>query len=598
MTTRRRPKSPPPEAATAKPRRGLSLLLTLALVAATCIAFAPGLSGEFLNWDDDRNFVENEDYRGLGLEQLAWAWQTYHLGVWQPLSWMLLGLQYNVGEAAAPGSSAAGGMPTASSAADAAASPDDSAAMLSGGMDARIYHGTSLALHVLNALVFYGLTLALLRRAMPEAVQRSPNSARLCSAAAAALFALHPLRVEAVAWISCQPYVPAALFYMLGVWAYLGAHDAAAKARLAWLAVVFACYLAAVASKPAAVSLPVVLLILDVYPLRRVRREGWAASGVVALLEKLPFLIVAAAVSVWAAEAKDFVDTRATLSEFNVSARLAHSAYGLAFYLGRMVLPLSLSAYYRLPEDLNLGTWRFALAAVGVVVLTVGLIVRCRRVPAVLAAWVAYGFILLPSLGIVQISQQIAADRYGYIAIMPVMVLAAGWLLRMAQLGQQRRKAARLGLALMVGSVVVLLAGATREQTRVWHDSVALWSSVLETDSQCAVAECNLGAAYLQLGQASEASRHISRAIDLDKDFAWAYSNLGAILLLAGRNADAAACFEEALTVEPPLKDRDRAKAHAGLGEAYLNLGRYDLAWQQTRKAERLGFKLAAKMIE
>jgi len=255
----------------------LSCVLSVGLIGVTASAFWPVLDGEFLNWDDDRNFLENVSFRELGWAQLRWAWSTYHLGVWQPLSWLLLGVQYELG-----------------------------------GLDPAVYHATSMILHVANVLMLYLLVLEVLRIGLPAGAAVhpatkaqlgtskpipfptdrpvNPAAIRLCAAAAVAVFAVHPLRVEVVSWISCQPYLPAVFFCQLGILLYLrGCRRPAStrtggcpanQPRAATLVAVFACYVLAVMAKAVAVSLPAVLLILDAYPLRRFSCVGGGAVQV------------------------------------------------------------------------------------------------------------------------------------------------------------------------------------------------------------------------------------------------------------------------------------------------------------------------------
>jgi len=546
---------------------------TVTLVVVTSVAFWPGLDGDFLNWDDDRNFVDNMSYRGVGFEQLRWAWQTYHLGVWQPLSWLLLGLQYEIG-----------------------------------GMDAAVYHRASLVLHIINTVVFYVLAVVMARVASTQTRRVSLSGVHLCAAGVAMLFAVHPLRVEAVAWISCQPYLPAALLYMLAVLAYIwgyrplpsamGGHPYAT--RWGWLTVVFVCYMTAVTSKAVAVTFPVVLLILDVYPLRRWGgRNGWLSrAGFRVWMEKLPFLVLALLVSLWAAAAKDYSESRVPFSAYDVDARLAQSAYGVIFYLDKTIRPADLIPYYRLPEGLSLLAWRYGIPAITVLVVTVGLVFMRRRWPAVLAAWFAYVVILLPNLGVLQISQQIATDRYSYVAILPVMLLLAGGLYRLWLRFSSGRWVVRSALVVGIVAATTGLVSASRHQCLVWRDSVNLWQANLAVDPKCAVAECNLGAALLDMGDYVQASQHLSRAIDLQPDFAFAYSNLGTILYQAGHFEDAVMCYQQAITAAPGLGGLDLAKTHAGLGAAYEELGHYDQAWTHAITASDLGFEKAQKLID
>ena len=236
-------------------------LIAVVLVLIVIAAFIPTLDNDFVNWDDSQNFLDNPFYRGLGVAQLKWAWTTFRLGVYQPLAWLLFELQYVFWK-----------------------------------LDPRGYHLSSLILHAVNAVVLYVLALTVLVRCQPDSLVRSPWSCCLGAGLATALFAVHPLRVEVVAWASCQPYLPCALFSMLAVLAYLHASGInSSRRRWGWLAGSFALFVAALLSHAVAVGLPAVLLILDVYPLRRLgygpgRWFGPAARQV--WCEKAPFVIV------------------------------------------------------------------------------------------------------------------------------------------------------------------------------------------------------------------------------------------------------------------------------------------------------------------
>jgi tetratricopeptide (TPR) repeat protein len=570
---------------------GLAIVL---LCGAVLAAFWPTLGNQFLNWDDDRNFTENLAFRDWGMSLLRWAWSTYHLGVWQPLSWCLLSGQYAIGA-----------------------------------LDPAVYHAVGLLLHALNAVVLYFLVIAFLRRTETQRGRESRSALPLAAAVATLLFAIHPLRVEAVTWVSCQPYLPAVLFYMLGVLCHLrgqGSELGSNRRRWPWWLLTFTFYLLAVMSKAAAVTLPAILLLVDVYPLRRFSRRpaGRGREVGVALVEKLPFFAVAAMVSVWAAEAKDFSETRVPFALAAMPARVAQSVYALNFYLYKTVLPRNLIPYYELPADLDPWTWFYAACAATVVGLTVALILLRRRWPGVITAWLAYILILLPNLGLVQIGQQIAADRYSYLAMMPLTVLLAAGLLRLFrrvlaipqahapdQGGRRAPDSSRehadrrglpwgrlAGLLAIMAAIVVALTAASRRQTRIWHDSISLWEATLAVDPNCAVAECNLATALVYEGRYREGSLHLSRAIDLKPWFGFAYANFGVLLLEDHQPQDAVIALEHALEYGSDLGPLDQAKVHAALGEAYSALRQYDLAWKHARAAQHLGFMKADRLIE
>jgi protein O-mannosyl-transferase len=537
---------------------GLSVLLPLVIAAAAAIAHAQGLRGEFLNWDDDRNFLQNPDYRGIGPAQWRWAWSTYHLGVWQPLAWLLLGAQH-----------------------------------VAFGMNPLGYHATSLAIHALNAVLVYFLCRQVLRLHGGMGSTTTDHRCAWASASAAILFAVHPLRVEAVTWVSCQPYLPAVAVYLVAVMVHLRAVERRVDgsiSRPAWLAT-FLLYVVALCFKAVAISLPAVLLVLDIWLLGRWKR---GRRGRV-LAEKIPFVVVAAVTSLWAIAAKDYNESRVPWREFDSVVRLAQSAWGVCFYLWKSAWPSGLLPYYRLPDDLRLTTPAYLLSAGMVLATTVTLLLIRRRTPRLLATWLCYLVILLPNLGVVQIGQQLAADRYSYLAIIaPMTTLAAGFR-KVSHVGRQA------GMSLVILSVLVPTTILTRlswRQTAIWKTSESLWSTTIEADPACAVAHCNLGEALLRQDDLPAASKHLSTAIDLDPQFCFAYTNLGVLLCQARQFEEAAQCGEHVLSIRPSLKGLDLARAHAMLGQAYAGLRKDDLAWMHTRIAERLGLPEAAKMIE
>ena len=231
------------------------------VVVATTMAFLPTLANGFLAWDDATNFLKNPHFRGLGWQQLRWMFTTFLLGPYQPLSWVTLGLDY-----------------------------------LIWGMNPFGYHLTNLILHAANALVFYYLARRLL--SMTLAAAHEEFSLQFGASLAALFFALHPLRVESVAWVTERRDVLSGLFFLLTLWCYVNmAQAATASGYKKWLSATLALYVLSLLSKATALTLPVVLLVLDVYPLRRMGgevREWFAQAAHKVWLEKLPFVLLAA----------------------------------------------------------------------------------------------------------------------------------------------------------------------------------------------------------------------------------------------------------------------------------------------------------------
>jgi hypothetical protein len=406
------------------------------LVLLVAAAFYPCLSNDFVSWDDQDNFLENPHYRGLGWPQIRWAWTSFRLGVYQPLSWMLLEAQYALF-----------------------------------GLRPWGYHLTSLVLYALDMIVLFVLTTVLLERCRSGPPRDRPMVRAFSAGLAVGLFAVHPLRTEVVAWVSCQPYLPCALFAMLAVLAYLRAFPEERSARWGWLTVTFCLFSAALLSKAVAVSLPAVLLILDVYPLRRLGGAPgrWFGPGVRRVwLEKVPFAALSAVFLALACIGRVDQQHLDLVESQGLSARVAQACYGVWFYVIKTVLPRHITAYYPTPERLGLAEAPFFLSLLGTLGVSVGVLVWGRRQPGLAAAWFSYLVILAPSSGLVPIGSQIAADRYSFMAMMGMVVLLAVGLCRVFRMGR-RLDLVGAGLATVATVLLLGLVHLTRGQCRTWQ---------------------------------------------------------------------------------------------------------------------------------
>ncbi len=495
---------------------GISIMLAL----ASCAAFVIALDNRFVNWDDHENFVNNGNYRGLGLSQFAWAWRTYHLGVYQPLSWILLEAEHAIW-----------------------------------GLSAWGYHLSSLVLHAVNAVVLYLLTIAVLRRCRLGSDADTLRSIEIGAGLAVALFMVHPLRVEAVAWASCQPYLPCALCSMLSVAAYLRAHDDDRESgRLAsrgWLLTSFLLFAAALLFKAVAVSIPMVFLILDVYPLRRFRggpgcwfgkeaRQAW--------WEKIPFLVLSVAFMVVAVRAK--AESVIPMAHAGLGSRVSQACYGVWFYLIKTVVPVGIIAFYPLPRSLALTRPLFAAAAVGVVAVTSWLLVIRRRWPGALAAWTSYLVMLAPNAGLARIGTQIAADRYSYVAMMALVMLGAAVLARLLRSGLRMR--ARLVTTACLGAILGLIL-LSWDLCRAWHDSETLWAYALtHGPKESPIVHRYMGLTLVEDGtRFDEAETHIREGLRTLTNDADTRCDLGYVLLMKGKFDEAQAEFAESLRLDP-----------------------------------------------
>ncbi len=474
-----------------------------AVASITFLAFLPALGNGWVNWDDAKNFVENPGYRGLGPRQLAWMFTAYHMGHYIPVTWITFGFDY-----------------------------------LLWGMNPAGYHLTNVLFHAAAALAVYALSRRLLRAALPDA---APRDVRIGAGLGALLFAVHPLRAESVAWVTERRDVVSGLLYALTVLAYLDAVESTDRAKPRWYWASVALFALALLSKSIVVSLPLVLLALDVYPLRRLGgARGWRRPRV--WLEKVPYLVLGAAAAVIGFRALFTLANSRSLGEMGPLYRAVLSIYGLAFYLWKSVMPFGLSPLYQLDFTV---TWLHfgALAAV----LALAVLLR-RRAPAFTVAAVAYVVTLLPVLGIFQNGPQAAADRYTYLACLGWAVILGG----LAARPWRGRAVTRVVLALCVLVMVPL----TGQQVGIWRDSVTLWSRAVAMAPQSRAAHFNLAGAHEEAGRYAAAVAEYENVARLSSRFQgrW-YITIGWNYEKAKVDRLAIDAFREALRLEPGLAD-------------------------------------------
>jgi Flp pilus assembly protein TadD len=508
----------------ARPDPALSLRLHRALVLLAAVAaFLPGIFGEFVGWDDDRNFLDHAAWRGLGWRPLAWMITSWHMGHYIPVTWLTLGLDHVVW-----------------------------------GMNPTGFHLTSLAFHGATSLAVLALARRLIGRARP---QSDPFALGLGALAAALLFAAHPLRVESVVWITERRDVVSGLLAVLCVLAYLGAVERGMANGLhrGWYVTSVITFALAVFAKSIVVTLPLTILLLDVYPLRRLH-AGSASSWPRIVAEKMPFLALAAVASGLTLAAGHAAGSTASLEALGPGDRLRVALYGLGFYLGKTLVPSGLSPLYGVSRlETTSGTVLVLLGGAFVVALVAGSIRRWWPRP-LLVAGAAYVVGLLPVLGLTQSGSQIAADRYSYLATLSWAVLVGGTVTR-ALAGGTDRRVPRALVLLPSALAVVILVAASAWQSLVWHDSVTLWSHAVELDPGSAEARANLGTALLREGHVEAAAVQLEQSVRMNRRIPEALVGLAIVRSLDGRPAEAVLLAGEAVTLRP-----GEARLHAAIG--------------------------------
>jgi Flp pilus assembly protein TadD len=495
------------------PDRRAWVLIAIPILAAV-VAYSPVVGNGFIEWDDRANFLENRGFAGLGWIQIRWAWTAVVIGVYQPLAWMLLEAQYALWGLAPWG-----------------------------------YHLSSLVLYLAATAALYALCIALIQRGSAVDPGRGPWPIHWGAAIAVGLFAVHPLRTEVIAWASCQPYLPCALFSLLALLAYLRAHPAKGPMRPGWAVVAFLLFVAALLSKAVAVTLPLVLLILDVYPLRRIGGGNGLFSGPrarSACAEKLPYFAVSAVfgwLATWAAEyPSDSATTEPIAPQGPLDLRIARMWYGVVFYLYKTIRPVRIAAYYPMEFGVSLFAFRYWICAVLVVGTTVAFVLTRRRWPGLLAAWVSYLVILLPNSGLVPHGRHMAADRYSYMSMMGLVVLAAGAIA--GAITARRRAYASAAVAAVIASVLVPMDWT---QCRTWRDTGSVWANALACYPTVHALN-NLAMDLASRGRYAEAEPRLAEVVRVAPELVRPRRNLIRVLVAQGKLTEAKTRLAELAT--------------------------------------------------
>lgn len=482
--------------------------------------YVPALHNGFVTWDDDIYIYSNPHIRSLTLGFIKWAFTGFYAGNWHPLTWLSHAADYALW-----------------------------------GLHPLGHHLSSILLHGLNTF----LVVVLVRRLLEAAgtVDKGVLSAGGALAAGTItglLFGLHPLHVESVAWVSERKDVLYAFFYLLSLLTYIG-YVTGRKGAQPWFRdkryySALLLFVLSLLSKPMAVSLPLVLVILDWYPLRRFRVE----KGRSVIIEKIPYLALSAvsAALTMTAQVKAGAVTSVTTLPLHIRILVANGS--LLSYIARMVRPARLLPLYPYPQDVSLASFGslFPLA------LTAGITCICiallKKRKAFLALWGYYVVTLLPVLGIIQAGEQAMADRYTYLASLGpflfVGVCVIGSIEKAPVL--YRRKTLLITASLPVGVLLfAVLSFTTIQQIHVWENGIVLWSYELASYPLMTKAYRNRGDAYADKGFFAEALEDYSRAVDLDPRFSEAYNQRGIIYTKLGFLDKALGDFSNAIMTSP-----------------------------------------------
>lgn len=543
----------------------LSATLPCLMIVLLAVAFAffPAATNEFLHWDDMTNYVENTNIRAFTWNNLVAMAKDNRLGVWQPLTWILTGAQY---------------------------------ALFRRGGDDQTFstglHVTTIVAHALASALCLFVVRRLIALAAPDAARRSPMALNFGATVATLIFAVHPLRVEVVAWASGQPYVLAMVPCLACIWCYLKAHEAGLPATGAastnrfayWLWHAAAVFFLALSltCKAIAVPLVAVLVVLDVYPLRRFGgAAGWSPRAIApALLEKLPYAAITLAAALLT------INATATTKEYAAepfNTKVLTSGFCMMFYVALTFVPYHLSPnYQRITFDVGA---TFAVCTLLFLVLTTLFVLVRRRAPWLLAVWVCYVIVLTPVVGFVRHGGQLAADRYTYLSCIgwailigaAAMHLWAGWV-------QSSRRAALAGTALAVTAGLCL---STRSYCADWRDSINVWEAMIARNPKFYMAPYNVAKRYRDKGDREKAKELYRQAMALyreqtGREYPEANVDLGIMLRDEGQEDEAMRHFENALRSRPGFH-----MAHIHLAEGMVRRNNIREAIRHLELAEK-----------
>jgi tetratricopeptide (TPR) repeat protein len=495
-------------------RHWVTVCVCIFLALLTWIVFGQTLWHDFINYDDPRYVYENTKITGgLSFSVIAWAFTHVHSMNWHPLTTISHMLDCQLY-----------------------------------GLKAGAHHFTNVLLHSIVAILLF-LTL----QYMTGALWRS--------AFVAAVFAIHPLHVESVAWIAERKDVLSGVFFMLTLLAYV--HYARAPSIWRYLMVVFL-FALGLMSKPMLVTLPFVLLLLDRWPLGRIREEGSNVGRQLLKLavEKIPLIVLSAVSSV-----VTFVAQKGAVGEteqLSVLARINNAVVSYVAYIWQMLWPMRLAVFYPHPEN-RLLLWEIIASLLLLICLTVLAIALRKQRPYLITGWLWYLGMLVPVIGLVQVGWQGHADRYTYLPQIGLYIagtwafadLTASW----------RRRRVLLGAAALL--VVAALSWCAWIHTSYWRDSETLFRHALAVTANNDVAENNLGIVFLRKGEVDQAISLLQAAVDLRPDNSPAHENLAKALLQKGQVADALVHYRKLLKLQP-----DNIEVHNIVGTVLIQQGR------------------------
>ena len=517
----------------------------LILITAVLLVYWQVGDHEFINYDDNAYITDNAQVqKGLTSKGIIWAFTTSHTGNWHPLTWISHMLDCELY-----------------------------------GLNPEGHHLTNVLFHMANAILLF-----VVLRWMTGAIWRS--------GLVAALFALHPLHVESVAWAAERKDVLSTFFWMLTMVAYVHYVNRPGGKRYLLVLITFSLGLMA---KPMLVTLPFVLLLLDYWPLNRFNPRavpgsvedqplGFRSSGddkspiLKAVMEKTPLFLMSLFSCVVTVMAQQEAGAISTLEIVPFKLRIANGLVSVVAYMGKMIWPQDLAVFYPHPVS-DLQIWKPVVAGLFLLILSTVALWVAQRCRYVLVGWLWYLGTLVPVIGLVQVGEQAMADRYTYVPLIGLFIVVVWGFADLVKGWRSRRWVVSVSAAVMV---LALMAGSWL-QVAHWKNSVRLFKHALDATSNNYVAHYTLGNALALQGNLTGSVSHYNKALQIHPNFAEAHNNLGNALALQGNLTGAISHYNKALQINP-----DHAEAHRNLAVGLDRQGRHQEAIQHYAEVLRI----------
>jgi tetratricopeptide (TPR) repeat protein len=584
-----------------------NLLIVSFLVSfITILVYLPTLQNDFVNWDDPYYVYENKHIQSLNLRFVNWIFKTFHAGNWHPLTLLSHAMDYALW-----------------------------------GLNPLGHHLTSIIFHGLNTFLVFIIVTHLLncfddKRQGTLIIKNkkiSFNLSLLAPVTTALIFGIHPLHVESVSWISERKDVLCAFFFLLAILSYLSYTYSEVGKRKKSYFLCLSFFIFALMSKPMAVTLPVVLIIMDIYPLERLKVKQLFTLQRRVLIEKIPFFALSLFSLIITMLAQQSVSAIKPLKSLVLGDRILMAFRGICFYLYKILWPRDLAPLYPYPMKITFFMFDYFVSIAMVLIVTVFSIYLWRKQKIWFTVWAYYLITLLPVLGIVQVGDQAAADRYTYLpSLGPFILIGIGTTKLIGKaLNEQHEFVFKkiIIIVLILLTPFVMLVDVTIKQEKVWKDSITLWKREIALfPDNTEQAYYNLGNAYMSRGLTNQAIKQYQVALKINPYYLHAYNslgkafqskelldtaityyeyvlklkndfpdghiNLGNAYQLKGLHDEAIREYKIALQFQP-----DSPEAHNNLGLAFQSKGLYEIAIRQYQKAIELSpdFSKAHKNI-